>query len=74
MLQMENYQPFNTNKFTAQVAESALHSVQLLLESLNNMQLNTELLTELCDRLSAIENILRDFILLVSPAGFCVHS
>lgn len=58
VLRMENYQPFNSSKFTAQVAKSALHSVQLLLESLNNVQLKTELLTELTDRLAAIENIL----------------
>jgi hypothetical protein len=59
---MESYQPFNSNKFTAQVAESALHSVQLLLKSLNNARLNTELSTELNDQLSAVENILRNFI------------
>jgi histidinol-phosphate/aromatic aminotransferase/cobyric acid decarboxylase-like protein len=76
---MGNYQPFNSNNFTAQVAESALHSVQLLLESVNNVQLNTELLTELSDRLSAVENILRNFILrlniptLSSAHGHEVH-
>ena len=40
-----------------------MRSVQLLLESLNNAQLNTELLTELSDRLFSVENILRNFIL-----------
>jgi hypothetical protein len=58
VLQMENYQPFNSSKLTTKVAESALHSVQLLLESLNNVQVKTELLTELTDRLAAVENIL----------------
>lgn len=40
-----------------------MYSVKLLLESLNNIRLNNELSTELYDRLSAVENILRSFLL-----------
>lgn len=48
---MEKFQPLNTNELIVQVAKSALYSVQLLLESLNNVRLNSELSTELYDRL-----------------------
>jgi hypothetical protein len=64
---MENFTPLNANDLTAQVCKSAQYSVQLL-GSLNNARFNNELLTELYDRLSAVENILRSFILrLESP-------
>lgn len=65
---MEKFTPFNANDLTAQVGKSAQYSVQLLLGSLHNARLNNELLAELYDRLSAVENILRNFILrLESP-------
>lgn len=65
---MENFTPLNANVLTAQVCKSAQYSVQLLLGSLNNARFNNELLTELYDRLSAVENLLRSFILrLESP-------
>lgn len=60
---MENFTPLNANDLTAQVCKSAQNSVQLRLGSLNNARFNNELFAELYDRLSAVENILRSFIL-----------
>lgn len=57
VFQMESFQPSNTNELTVQVAKSALYSVQIFLEPLNNVQPNNQLLRELYNRLANIQNI-----------------